>query len=228
MDSKKAIASLNSGLRHVSVARFLCALLVLLATIPFSDDWHGGRFFESVALTAVMLFAVAAVGGRRRTFVIAAVLVVPAVVAHWVQHFVLGHIYRDVSSLFAMIFTAFVIWQLIRYVLNAPQVDDEVLCAGVATWLMLGLLWMFAYMMLSRHVPGSFTSADVPVSGELSPTGAMFLSFGTIANCPVADVAPATKVARLLMISQATCGLFYVTVFIARLVAVYATGQSAR
>src|SRR5947209_2052274 len=67
--------SAPEGVRRLSVAHFLLAEVVLLVTVPFVDQLHDGDLIESALFTLVLLMAVMAVGGRRKTLVTAAVLV---------------------------------------------------------------------------------------------------------------------------------------------------------
>jgi hypothetical protein len=74
-------------LRRLSVAHFLTALGLLLAALPFLDRLRYGDLIETMLMTLVLLSAVLAVGGRRSTLIIAALLVMPAVVSKWIDHF---------------------------------------------------------------------------------------------------------------------------------------------
>jgi hypothetical protein len=40
--------------------------------------------------------------------------------------------------------------RLLAFILRASQVNSEILCAGIATYLLLGLLWAFAYLLVDR------------------------------------------------------------------------------
>jgi hypothetical protein len=73
------------GLRRLSVVRFLIALVVMLVLFPFTDELPNGELIESVLLTLVLLSAVAAVGGWRRTLVAGTVLVTPTVAGKWIS-----------------------------------------------------------------------------------------------------------------------------------------------
>ena len=57
-----------------------------------------------------------------------------------------------------LLFIGFVVVEFLRFILRAPRVDFGVLCAGIATYLMLGLLWSFAYILVDRLVPNSLLS----------------------------------------------------------------------
>src|SRR4051812_47857943 len=69
----------TEGIFRFSVAHFLIGLFVLLGTVPFVDEFAGGLLIESVLITLVLLSAVVAVGGRRRSLVVGILLATPAV-----------------------------------------------------------------------------------------------------------------------------------------------------
>lgn len=217
-----ATASTHLGVRRVTVAHFLIAEVALLAVVPFIDQLRDGVLIESALMTLVFLMAVLAVGGHRTTLAVAAVLVVPGAFGRWADHFWPGLVPAEFTNVTSIVFLAFVIYHLLRFILHAPRVNNEVLCAGVATYLMLGILWAFAYMLASRLDPGSFL-----IRGESGPHRplagyeAIFVSFGTLSNVPFDEVSPVTKPARMLAMGEAMTGMFYVAILIARLVALY-------
>jgi hypothetical protein len=216
------------GVRRLSVVRFLMALVIMLVLLPFTEQFPNGELIESVLLTLVLLSAVAAVGGRRRTFIAAAILVTPAVVCKWFDHFWPDLIPRNLTIVTAILFAAFVIFHLMWFIMRAPRVDEEVLCAGIATYLMLGLLWTFAYILVAHVSPSAFVVAG---PGDSHPplvgARAMFLSFGTHTNAAVGEVTPATNGGRLLVLAEAATGMFFVTILIARLVGLYTSRNAA-
>ena len=135
----------RAGLLRHSVAWFLGALVLMFVTAPFIEELPNGNLIEAALLTVVLGTAVLAVGGRRRTLLLASVLVAPVVVARWLHHFGL----RDGTYSFHiaafLVFIAFVVFHFLRFILRSPRVNSEVLCAAVATYLLLGLLWAAAY-----------------------------------------------------------------------------------
>jgi hypothetical protein len=70
----------------------------------------------------------------------------------------------NLTNVTAIVFGIFVIVHLLWFIMRAPRVDEEVLCAGIATYLMLGLLWTFAHILVARLAPGSFVVAGPPDS----------------------------------------------------------------
>lgn len=217
----------RAGARRLSVARLLAVVILFLVTVPFVDQLPAGALVESVLVTVLLVSAVLAVGGRGRTLAVAVALVTPALVGKWMEHLRSDWVPPTVRDVAAIAFVGFVVAHLLRFILRAPRVDDEVLCAAVAAYLMLGILWAFGYLFLSRLDPGSFAFPAEPGRGRpLVPFEALFLSFGTLSNVGYGDVAATAKPARMLAMAQGMTGMFYVALLIARLVAIY-TGDEA-
>lgn len=203
-------------------AVFLGVLVLTLLTSPFVLEVDGGQFVEPVLLTLVMVSAVGAVGDRRRPVFTAAALAVPVVVGRWAHH-ARPDVVREAAYLgAAVVFAGYVVGHHVRYILLTRRVDVNTLCAGVAGYLMLGLLWSSAYLLVGALSGGSF--AVGPDRRNLTGFESVYFSFTTLSTVGYGDIAPASRPARMLAVLEATAGLFYVTVLIARLVAVYSAG----
>ena len=114
--------------------------------------------------------------------------------------------------------------EFLRFILRAPRVDFGVLCAGIATYLMLGLLWSFAYVLVDRLVPNSFVFTVGPASSHsMDRFNALYFSFTTLSTVGYGDIIPLSGVARMLAMVEAVFGMFYVTLLIARLVSLYSS-----
>ncbi len=212
------------GRFRYSAVELLGALALLFFITPFIEDLPQGSSIEVVALTLVMVSAVLAVGGRRRTLVIALLLVTPALAAKWINHLCPDLISPVFFLILVMVFFAFVVASLIRFILRAPHVDTNVLCAGLSGYLMLGMLWIPAYLLVARLSPGSFLLSAGPEAGRpMGGFNAFYFSYTTLCTVGYGDVIPISKVARMLAVAEAVTGLFYMTVLVSRLVAVYSS-----
>ena len=176
-------------------------------------------------MTLVLLSAVFAVAGRRRRpLVLATVLVTPALAGKWINHYRPDVLPREVFFLTGLLFVVFVVVHLLRFVLRAPRVNSEVLCAGISTYLMMGILWGFAYALVAGLVPGSFAFTVGPASNRsMVGFNTIYFSFVTLSTVGYGDIIPVSGVARMLAIAEAMVGMFYVTLLIARLVALYSS-----
>jgi len=175
----------------------------------------------------VLISAVLAVSNRRRTFVVAVLLAIPAVGGRWINHFRPHLLPPAIFLVAALVLMAFVGANLLRFVLRAPSANLEVLCASVSAYLILGLIWTIAYWLVAAINPAAF-AFNTTTGGKESMQGfnAFYFSFITLSTVGYGDITPVSKVARMLAAMEAMTGLFYVAVLIARLVSLYSAPGS--
>ncbi|HEX3146689.1 MAG TPA: hypothetical protein VHR66_01220 [Gemmataceae bacterium] len=215
------------GFRRLSVRHFLVAEILLLVVVPFVDQLPRGELIESALFTLVLFMAMMAIGGRRKLLLTAAVLIAPAVLGRWIDHIHRGWVPWDVTNVASIIFVGFVLFHLVRYILRAPRVNSDVLSAGIASYLLLGILCAFAFMLISRLDPSSFAFKNATESRPLVGYEALFVSFGTLANVPYDEVSLVSKPVRMLAMAEAMTGMLYIATMIARLVSMY-SGEEAK
>lgn len=214
----------HEGRYRLSVAHLLIAIVALFVVLPFVDRFFFGKFVESLVFTAMLLAAVNAVGGQRRTQVVAGLLMAPALVSRWLDHFWPGLLPVDLSLYLAIIFVVFVIAHLLRFVIAAPTVTAEVLCAAISVYLLFAVVWAFVYTLLASWDHGAFTFSD-PTEGKSGMAGftALYFSVQILTTITFGDILPVSNVARMVAIVEAAAGVFYLAIMIARLVGLYSS-----
>ena len=220
--------SSRSGNFRSSVAQFLGALILMLFAAPFLDELEYGQAIDSMLITLVLILGVLAVGRSHRTLVLAVVLMVPAVVARWIHHIQPGLFSPTLPSFTALIFVGFVEFQLLHFIFRTPRVNSEVLCAGISGYLLLGILWTSAYMLVAglnpdaAHPAFSFNISNVSAH-SLTQFEAYYFSFITLSTVGYGDITPLSNGARTLAMTEAMTGTLYMAVLISRLVALYSS-----
>jgi ion channel len=174
-------------------------------------------------LSVVLLCAVLAVAESKRVLVIAIVLAIPAIAGRWISHFRPDLVPPPVFLTAGLVLIAFVVANLLRFVLRAPSVNMDVLCASISAYLMLGLLWTVAYWLVDQLTPGAFAFNTNEGRQSIGGFNAFYFSFITLSTVGYGDITPVSKVARMLAAMEAMTGLLYVAVLIARLVAIYSS-----
>lgn len=215
---------LQSGVFRLSVRRFLLALVLLLVATPFVEVMKQGQKVEIVLVTLVVCMGVFAVGARRRTLALAVVLVVPVVLASWAHLFWPERSLLAASFAFRLIFLTFVVTHLLTFIIRAPRVNSEVLCAGISIYLLLGVIWAIAYRLVADLNPEAFAfSVPSGSSNTMTPFNAVYFSYITLTTVGYGDVVPVSNVARMLAMTEAMTGTLFIGVLIARLVSLYST-----
>jgi hypothetical protein len=212
------------GLRRYSAAEFLVALVLFFIAAPFVELFRNGVLLESALMTLVLVSGVLAVGKSRRTLALAIVFVTPALLARWTYHLRPDVVPVEFFLVTALLFVIFVILRFLAFILRAPRVNSEVLCAGLSTYLLLGLLWSFAYRLVSEIDPHAFAITVSAIPNEpIVGYKALYFSLITLSTVGYGDIVPVSNVARMLAAMEAMTGTLFIAVLIARLVALYSS-----
>lgn len=220
------LARLKPGLYAASARVFLGALALLFLSAPFLQEANNATMIEAVLLTVTLLLGVAAVGGRRRDLAIGLAMALPALAGKWLDHTRPGLIAPELYLVATCVFTAYVAALLFRFVARAPAVNAEVLCAGVASYLLLALCFAIGYMIAARADAGALSLPQARGPGAtLTGADALYFSVTTITTAGFGDVAPVSAFARSLAVAESITGVLFLAVFMARLVSAYTPRQ---
>jgi hypothetical protein len=213
--------------RRLSGIEFLIALIVLFVSLPFVETLQSAGMIESILFTIVLISAVPAIAARARALTSALVLALPTLGARWAHQYRPDLVPIEFFHIGGILFVLFVIANLLRFVLRAPSVNMEVLCASISAYLLLSLAWTLGYWLVAELVPGAF-AFNVSAAGDTSIKGfnGLYFSIITLTTLGYGDITPVAKVARMLAAMEAMTGLLYVAVLIARLVAIQAAPKS--
>jgi len=225
---KESVKSLRiPRFRRFTTVQLLVALGLLFFAFPFVEEVKGGDIIVSLLFSLVLISAVLAVASRRRTLVVALFLLIPAIVGRWINHFRPHLVPPAVFLVAGLVLVAFVVVNLLRFVLRAPSVNTEVLCASISAYLMLGLMWTMAYWLVDQLTPeGAFSFNTNSGTHSMNGFNAFYFSFVTLSTVGYGDITPVSKVARMLAAMEAMTGLLYMAILIARLVALYSSPKS--
>jgi voltage-gated potassium channel Kch len=213
----------RTGAFRFSTVEFLIALAFLFVSTPFVEQLPKGDFVDGSLLTLVLTLGVLAVGLNFWKLMVAIILAAPTIFGRWL------HLFRpDLPQEFflapGLLFLIFLIGNFLYFILHAPRVNAEVLCAGLSVYLLLGMAWTFAYLLVSDLSPDAFAFTTGLSSGHvLSRFNAFYFSFITLSTVGYGDIVPVSYVARMLAAMEAITGTLFVAVLIARLVAMYSS-----
>jgi hypothetical protein len=210
------------GVLRFSAVELLVALALLFLSSPFIEGLRNGDLIEALLVTLVLVSSVLAVGGRRRTLVSAVLLVIPVVAGKWGNRLWPDVVTAELYLIPALVFLTYIIINLLRFILRAPRVNTEVLCAGIAGYLLMGLLWIMAYLLVAKITPDAFAMSGGPTDQHtMDGFTAFYFSFATLTTIGYGDITPVSRVARMLSVMEAVTGMFYVALLISRLVALH-------
>ena len=213
---------MKTHLTRFSAVELLITLLALITLAPFVDAFRFGDFIVTGLLVLILIAAVLCAGASRWRLVVASILAVLLIIARIVTLIRPDHSTWVVTYVAALAFCGFVIIQLLRFVMTAPRVTVDVLCAAIATYILMALTWSAAYLLESQAKLDAFAFSNVhrPVQG-LQSFEAFYFSLITLTTVGFGDITPVSPVARMLAATEAMMGVLYMAILVAHLVSLY-------
>jgi voltage-gated potassium channel Kch len=155
---------------------------------------YGSRLFRVVLSIAMAAVAVRAAGAS--------------------THFLRGHQSLEIGlhTLAALGF-AFVVFELLKWVLANGPVDADKLYGAVSTYLMIGLAFASIYEAIAVWKPAAFIGASARDSDAL-----FYFSLVTLSTVGYGDVVPSLPETRVLAVTEAILGQLFLAILMARLV----------
>jgi len=202
--------------------RFLYLLISLVAfvtLVPVLEELgYGGMIFD-IFLSTVLLLAAYAASESRGYFILASILAGPALVLRWINNFVGSPWLQFVAGVLTVLFLWLVVALILSHVLRAERVSREKIFGALSVYLIFGVVWGLVFMLEDFLVPGSFRYGE----GERSGAEMVYFSFVTLTTLGYGDIVPVSPSARALATLEALTGQLYLTVLVARLVALHIT-----
>jgi hypothetical protein len=195
------------------------ALLILLVAVPFLSEIPNGRMILTIVNVIVLLTAVAAVGRSWLSFVIAVILVLPALVCRFLALASGMPGYLALSWGFTAIFYAFILADLLHYVLRRDFMTSDKLYGAVAAYILVAILWANLHAVTQYFYPGAYAFGGTPKALDMADL--IFFSFTALTTAGFGDITPALVQSRFLTILEMVTGVMYVAILIARLTGVY-------
>lgn len=117
------------------------------------------------------------------------------------------------------LFHASITWVLFRYIFNATAVTADVIYGAIAVYFLLSFFFVPLYGMLEIASPGSFV--DHGTGQPVQWQQLVYYSLITLSTAGYGDISPVNPWARMLAGLEATVGVMYVAILMARLVSLY-------
>ena len=219
-----AILKLQSSVARIFRQRcfyLFLSMLVLIVVAPFLTETLHGRVLVQAAEVLVLIASVAAVGRTTLPFVIALLLGIPAFVFQSGITFGYGDpdMFRMWSNVFHAAFYLAALVYLLRYVFSPDVMTDDKLFGAASVYLMLAIMFAYAYMIVQLVDPGAFGVR----AGERPRTfyDLLYMSFGLLTSNGPGDVMPVGAKVRAIVILEQIIGVLYVAILIARLAGIY-------
>lgn len=205
--------------REYRLLVLLCVLVGVMIFTPIAELQNYGH--ASLTMELVIVIA-AAVNATREQVSLSVVALFVGLIAACLQ---LGSLFFDetileisneVATLALLLLTTSLI---LRRVLVVEASDFDTLCGAAAIYLLLGITWTSLFSLISLVYPDAFLEVRGDVVQRWNDL--MYFSFTTLTTLGYGDIAPTNTLARIWSTLEAVTGTLYLTILVARLVAIY-------
>jgi voltage-gated potassium channel Kch len=203
---------------QINISIFL-GLLVLTVFVMPSIGLGGEheRWYGNIVFSILIGAGTATVWRRRGLFVFSALIGLLTVFVRWLALWMPTRFWEQCSEVATLIAVLMISWILLLQIFRrGGPITAASIQAAIAVYLLFGLGWANAYLLVMRRNPHSFQST-VGLS-SLSSEEWYYYSYVTLTTLGYGEITPSTRIARALAAGEAVTGQLYLAVLIARLI----------
>jgi len=208
---------LTAMLVSLLLALFVGAPLMAIGSVgPLPFD----VFFTSLMLSGVIAFS-------RRRWLAAAISVIGFVILtlRWTSYGKENGALSLWDNVLSMLLVGILTGLVLEHVFRAGPITGDRIRGAIAAYLLLGLVWAFAYALVDRAFPGAIDLKHAVVLAQHKMQTFAYFSFVTLTTLGYGDITPVHPVARVLAAGEALVGQLYPAILIGRLVSLQITAR---
>ena len=206
--------------RSVKALQLLLTLTLLIVISPFFDESSGSAAPVFTLLFSLQLVSVVYVAaGSGRQLAIGSLLAVAWLALRWSGFFAEHETATLISNMALVVFNLYAIGVCLRRIITAREVDLDVIFGAAAVYLLLAVTWAVVFGIVEQLAPGSFALKQSASGGQWIQF--LYYSLVTQTTLGYGDVTPISPVAQVWSALEATLGVFYLAILVARLVGIY-------
>jgi hypothetical protein len=178
--------------------------------------------------TGILIFSIYSLIRNKRQFAIGLILAVPALTLEWIGFNASVPSILVTGRIFKIIFFAYIIFAFILSIFRSKEITSDLIYGSICIYFLIGIEWSFIYSLSELIRPGSFELSSATQGAQITAyerlndnSHFIYFSFTTLTTLGYGDITPKTISTQFLTSLEAIAGQFYLTVLVARLVALY-------
>jgi len=200
---------------------FFALIFLLFSGAIFAQfDSELGQRLVNFSLTITMLIAVWSMERKQASwfnFKLGMSLVIASLL---IGDIVLGDDrLANVQLIIAFSFLSLTTWLACRQIIFSGHVDINKIIGAICIYMLLGIIWAFAYLLVENLFPGSMNGLDYQ-EWQLNLEDMIYYSMVTLTTLGYGDITPDQPLVRFLAYMEAITGIFYTTILVASLIGV--------
>ncbi len=170
---------------------------------------------------AVLASCLRAISSNRRFFIFMVVLSLANVVLGSTEIFSNSdtHLFQTVVLGLRLTFYLLAFVSIMGYVVDSSPVTTDKICGTISAYILMGIIWAVVYSMFYHFNSRSFALPDNMQPMDLFGMWSLYFSFTTLTTLGYGDITPQIPAVQSYALMEAACGQVFLTVLVARLVA---------
>jgi len=203
---------------RISISVFLGLLIVSVFVMPsIGFGEHHLLRYTNIACLILFTAGISVARRQRRLFLLTALIAVVAIAVRFHAMWNPSRFWELSSEIATIAAILMISWILLLGIFRPNRAVTPVsIQAAIAVYLLFGLAWANAYLIVMQLHPDSFQST-VPLSSS-NVNEWFYYSFVTLTTLGYGEITPVSQVARGLAVGEAVTGQLYLAVLIARLI----------
>ncbi len=221
----RKISTVHIGGHEISRFRFLLlSLMMMIGVRPLLNEWIGARIWANVStdlfFACALMSGLHAISGQPRQLRFS-LLLVSTIIIFSALHYLLPILAVDKVKLgLGVIFLVHMLIMIWTHIEMENEVTIDLIMAAACAYILLGMIWAYAYYFLESFHPGSFNIVENSTDDLVDFN---YYSFVTLTTVGYGDILAITRAARALSILEAITGQLYLAIMISRLVGMHAS-----
>jgi len=192
----------------------------VLLLLPFINAVPLLRFALVSQYTFVMFYLVFSARHTRGLYLIDIFFVVPALVATWLDSVYQNEVTFVTSYVLMLMFLAYLLFLVIHEIAHSNKVTMNILFGAINIYLIAGLVWGYAYVLLYHLDSAAFHLPDYEKVSKVVEVF-VYYSYTTLTTLGYGDIVPESSQARTLSVFEAVFGQLYLAMVVAKLISIY-------
>jgi hypothetical protein len=219
------ISSVRIGRHEIGRFRFLLlSLMMMIGVRPLLNEWIGARIWANVStdifFACALMSGLHALSGQPRQLRFS-LLLVSTIIIFSALHYPLPIPAVDKIKLgLGAIFLVHMLIMIWTHIEMENEVTIDLIMAAACAYILLGMIWAYAYYFLESFHPGSFNIVENSTDDLVDFN---YYSFVTLTTVGYGDILAITRAARALSLFDAITGQRYLASMISRLVGLHAS-----
>jgi hypothetical protein len=192
---------------------------MLIIVAAFVDLHKTYGVIVSLLFAAVLMTAVRVVAAENRHRMMAYFLAIFYLVIGTISVVTQIKFLLIFANILFIAFCFFCVGVILRRIVTAKEVDFEVVCDSVSTYLLIAIIWAVSYDLIYFLSPEAFSPAEDGTILTLNHF--IYFSLTTITTLGYGDITPVSVPVGIWSTLEAVTGVFYMAILVARLVSMY-------